>query len=1141
MPNISDFEKALFGCRLAKASGGIRSLSCAVGFMIVLTPAICLGQSAVGGTMTGHVRGPGGVSVPGATVQVTELKTGERKVTWTDEAGNYTLAGISPGTYRLETSLVGFRTDVRQPVPVTSDRVLKVNVALVLALPEEQASVAKPDRSGSPSGSSNFQNLPEEIRARLRNLGTEGNLPASTMGGEDTNIRVPDASAVSGTPQGEVPSVEGDPSASAANSFLLSGGVGRGAPTPGDEEGRWRQRIEEFRRSREMSDVPGFGGPAGAGGPMGPGMQQAVVFLAGGGGDWARRRAQINRVRGSVSEEYSNSALNARPYPLNVPQSSQIASYREQFGVTIGGPLVIPKIYQGRDKTSFFVHYNLSRSRNPFDSFSTVPTVAERAGDFSQAVISSGPLAGTVPTLFDPGSGGRGGTRSPFPNNQIPAAKFDPAAAGLLNFVPLPNLPGGVQNFHLQRALPSDNDRFMVRIGHQFSRKDSLNVFYFLNSSRSDSVSNFPGLTRHSSLRGQNVNLSETHTFGPQLVNTLMLNFNRNRISTRNPFAFRRDISGELGVQGVSSDPRDWGLPIVQYTNFTGLNDVIPSLTRNQTFRAFEMAIWNRGKHNVRFGGEVRRVQLNTLTDPDARGTFTFSGFTTSDFTREGFPVPGTGFDFADFLLGLPQATSVRFGTSANYFRSWVYSTFVEDDWRASSRWTLNFGLRYEILEPFTEKYGHLSNLVFGEGFSSATVVTGQSPGTFPRSLVRSDLNNLAPRVGLAFRPWTQHKLVLRAGYSVFHDGSIYQRLVPNLANQPPFAQASTLLTTPLRVLTLEQGFPEVAPGVARNTFAVNPDFRTPYAQTWNFGIEDEVARDLILSVGYVGTKGTKLDLLLAPNRAAPGSPLTTQDRLQLSSALQFTYETSGAASIYHGLQVALRRQFHRGFSMSGNYTFSKSIDDAASVGGAGRTVAQDNLDLRAERGLSVFDVRHRLMVHHSYEFPFGERKRYLSHGGGPARVFGNWQIGGTTMLQSGTPFTARVLGNLSNNSGTGSSFSERADASGLPVGLPGFEQTTVRYFDTQAFTLPAPGRFGNAGRNTIPGPRTINFDMSLGKSVTISREKSVRADFRVEAHNVFNTPSFDRLATVVNAQDFGRVTGVKSMRSLNFSMRLRF
>jgi hypothetical protein len=357
--------------------------------------------------------------------------------------------------------------------------------------------------------------------------------------------------------------------------------------------------------------------------------------------------------------------------------------------------------------------------------------------------------------------------------------------------------------------------------------------------------------------------------------------------------------------------------------------------------------------------------------------------------------------------------------------------------------------------------------------------------------------------------------------------------LTPNLANQPPFAQASTLTTSPLQVLTLGNGFPAINPTIASNTYAVDPNFRTPYGQTWNFSVEDEIARDWILSLGYVGTKGTKLDLLTGPNLVTAGS-------LSVKNAQQFTYESSGASSIYNGLRAELIRQFHGGLSLDAQYIYSKSLDDAASVGGAGRVVAQNWQDLHSEWGLSSFDVRQRLTFRHAYELPFGERKRFLNHGGPAAAVLGDWRIMGNATIQSGEPLTARILGNLSASGGTGAYQSLRADATGQSVSLPASERTTREYFNTAAFTVPATG-FGNAGRNTIPGPSSARYDLSLSRFMTFSRERGVRANFRIAANNVFNTPSFTGLSTVVNSSTFGRVTSVGSMRTLTLSMRLNF
>jgi len=1080
------------------------------------------------GTLAVVVRGPGEVPVPGATVTLTENTTGERKQTWTDQNGHCTLAAVKPGIYKLEVSLVGFQSEARESVTVRASEASRVSLAMRMATSAKASQETRTEKTQAPS---NPETFPEPDRTDAHHPPTDtGMTPGETgeeaAGSSAGSVRFSEGAHTAGTSPAEDSSSSGDSepafadaSASAENSFLLSGGVGQ-APTPGGRGARTQEPREIQKALKRTPGAAGFGGGD---------------KLSGGGGGFPTAGAkylQINRVRGNIVEQYSNSAYNARPYALNAAPAPQIRHHQERLAASIGGPLSIPRIYNGKDKTSFFLHYQLQRGRNPFSSYSTVPTPAERSGDFSQAVIPSGLNAGTVPVVYDPLSN-PAGPRTPFTGNLIPTSRFSNAAVGLLRYIPPPNLPGTVQNFRLQESLPANSDRAIVRIDRRISNKDNLTANYFFNSARVTAVSSFAELTQSTSTRSQNLNLGDTHTFSPRVVNTVTAIFNRQRSEVLNPFAFTQNVSSQLGIQGISQDPIDWGLPLTLFTNYTGLNDVIPSLTRNQTLRLLDSILWNRGKHNVRFGGEVRRVQINTSIDPDARGTFDFTGYSTSDFTPKGRPVTGTGFDFADFLLGLPQVTSERFGIRSNYLRSWVYAGFAQDDWRATSRLTFNFGLRYEYFPRFTEKYGHLSDYLLGPGFSSVSVVTSQASGGLPVSLIKRDPYLFAPRSGLAFRPWLQHSFVLRAGYGLFYDGSIYRRLVPNLVDQPPFAQAATLITRPTQVLTLENGFPSIEPASGKNTYAVDPNFRVPYGQTWNLTLEDRIFRDVILSVGYVGTKGTKLDLLLAPNEAITGQPAL--------KGLQFRYETDGATSIYHALQVSLRRQFHNGLALGAHYAYSKSIDNAASIGGAGGAVAQDLYNLEAERGLSVFDMRHRLLVNWNYEFPFGRRRRWLNRGGRLAGVLGDWQISGFGQVQSGTPFTAQLLGNQSINASGAAFFSERADSTGDPVGLPAPDRTTLRYFNTGAFVLPPPGTFGSAGRNTIPGPGLINFNMSLDRFVTLSREKGRRLDFRISANNVFNSPNYSGLATVVNAATFGRVTSVKSMRTLDLFVRLRF
>ncbi len=341
----------------------------------------------------------------------------------------------------------------------------------------------------------------------------------------------------------------------------------------------------------------------------------------------------MNRIRGNFTEQYTNSAFDAHPFPLNVAESPRIPSYSETFGFSLGGPLVIPHVYRGGNKTNWFASYNFTRGRTGLDSFSTVPTAGERAGNFSDTVISSGASAGTVPTIYDPLSSATG-ARTAFAGNLIPTARLNSAAIGLLPYIPLPNLPGEVQNFHLQAPLPTATDRVIGRIGQQINAKNSLNVMYYFSSARSQSIASFPDLKSHTTVLGQNVSVGESHTFNPHLVNSWNLNFNRQRTTLLNAFAFQQDIAAELGITGVSTNPFDWGIPAIGFTNFGGLSDPLPSISRPQTVRTNDTLIWSHGKHNIHLGGELRRVQQNTETDPNARGTFSFTGYSTSNFSN---------------------------------------------------------------------------------------------------------------------------------------------------------------------------------------------------------------------------------------------------------------------------------------------------------------------------------------------------------------------------------------------------------------------------------------------------------------------------------------------------------------------------
>ncbi len=1139
-------------------------------------------RASSGGSIAGKIVGPGQVAVPGARVILFNIRTRARKETWSDTAGSYLFNDVPPGQYRLIVMLVGFRPSLLGPVEVTTGKPASLDATLALAQPGEPTgfgnfgrgragagqgnSASTASRPGQPGTRSRAGQGAQQGQYAQRGGGAArgqfnpqgamnsgaGNDLSSIMAGADegggatgAGLRFSGAAGGEGTgEQGDNGAAEaGGGAAGAGNSFVLTGQtVDASAPA--------------MRRGGRGRFI--FGG-----GPGGPGGQAGVPFGGEGGGGrvfffGGMRRPGVNRLRGNFFDSYTNAAFDARPYALNTPPQPKEPFYNERVGFNVGGPLIIPKIYNGGNKTSFFINYNTTRATTPENLLASVPTQAERQGDFSNTLITAGPGAGTMPVIYQPSAGL--GPRTPFPNNVIPSAMLNSASLGLLKYVPPPNLPGQVQNYHVQLSLPTQSQMIMGRIDHQISNKDNLAVMYFYDSSHANGVTGYQDITSTTTTRRQNLSVTETHNFGPRMINNAAFNFNRSRNFTTNPFALNQNIAGALGIQGVSADPLDWGLPSIGFTNFSGLSDANPSLTRDQTFRFDDFLFYNLGKHNFQIGGEISKIQLNSLTNPSAEGTFSFTGYSTSNFTAQGAPVAGSGYDFADFLLGLPQTTSEQFGIPANYLRSSRYSLYGNDDWRTTNHLTLDLGGRWEYAAPFTEKYGHLSDLTLGPGFSTAGVVTGRNPGNLPASLLHGHPYNVTPRVGIAYRPWITHSLVVRAGYGIFYDESVYQSLVQDLVNQAPFATTSILVTNPAQVLTLQNGFPALSSSTVRNTFAVDPNFLTPYAQSWNVMLEQDLSQSYVLSAAYIGTRGTHLNLLIAPNIAVTGT-----GQVLVTNALPFEYDTSGASSLYNGLRITLRHFSRRNFSFFLNYTYSKAEDNASSVGGrassggffrfgggsAGSAIVaavsplppvQNPFNLAAEWALSGFNPTHELRAFSRYQLPFGDREPFLNHGGPLARVLGNWSLSDITSYGSGNPYTAFVAGNASNNvNGLAPFGGLRADATGLPVTLGESQRSTLDYFNTAAFAVPPAGEFGNAGRNTIPGLPSLNFNIGLDRDITISRERNMRLNLRVATNNTFNIVNFTSLSTVINSNTFGRISGVGSMRTVTLSLRFRF
>jgi hypothetical protein len=1150
-----------------------RRLRCALVICALLISCALRAQTL--NTIQGKVVDAKGTAIPAATVRLFAAAPGPPLETLSDLDGSFSFADLPGGAYRVEVEMTGFQKLTKEGVDPENEASRKLTLGLQRPQPQEAqrptGGGGRPMNQSLPSGprNGNAQAFREIDLAGMP--GMEGVQTPSGTSVSDTETGAPrqdnsDLLVISGSSSASVDAGDwNDPQfrdrirqmaeGMGFGGFMGPGGQGPGGLGPGGQEGvpgmiqLGGDRGGGFGGGRGGPGGMGGGGPMGGGEPMGGGGRGGGGFMGGGPGGFRGRGVNQPKINGSINSTYANSFFNARPYSLTGQELNTALRINNSFGAQVGG--VLP---WGSKSTSasgggrgrggaqqpgmWFVSYQGSRNRNPFSVFTTVPTELERSGDFSQTSLHAGPLAGQPVVLYDPASS----SPSVFAGAKIPAARINPAAAALLKYIPLPNLPGSVQNYTQQRGLVSTSDSVSARVSTRVSAKDTVSANYSISMGDSVASQIFPGLDSDRTNRSQNMGINGTHRFQPRFMLNYRITFSRVRNLSSNPFSFTNDVAGQLGITGISRDPINFGIPTLSFTNYGTLSLGNPSLNRTQTITYGGGFNKIGSKHSFQGGADLSFNQRNTQSDPNARGTFNFSGFATSAFDKSGHPLAGTGYDFADFLLGLPYQDTRRYGSSNNYLRNRSYSVYFQDNWRVRSNLTINFGLRYEYIMPYYELYNHIVTLDVAPDFTAVAQVfptqVGPYSGSFPRSLVNGDKNNFGPRIGIAWKPKASSKWVFRTGYAVFYNPSAYSYIVSQLVGQPPFAVNQNVLTTLANPLTLQNGFPTQPSVTILNSYAVDPNYKIGYIQAWNLNIQTQLFKLYTLELGYSGTKGTGLDILRSPNRAPSGS---TQNNLEISNAGIFTYQQSGANSVLHSGQVRVTRRFSHGFRLVSSYTLSKSLDNASSIGGGNITVVQDDHNIYAERSLSSFNQTHRFDNNFSYELPIGERRKYFSNASPfVQKLIAGWNLDGSYQLHSGQPITARLLGNVSNNSGTGATASERPDSTGASPNLSGSDRTTGRFFNTAAFAIPQPGKFGNAGRNTITGPGSNLLNLSLRKTFRLD-ENNRSAALSWNINNALNHPNWGGVSTVVNALHFGQVTSAGGMRTMTFNLRISY
>ena len=1020
-------------------------------------------------------------TIPGAQIQFLNENTGQVRTVASGIDGEFAASQLPAGTYRLEVELAGYRKHI-QRVELQINHVLRLDISLQVGPLTEEIVVSAPN--------SLLRKESAALGTVIENHFVSG-LPLDGRNFLELSLLVP--GAVPAAP-GSAASVRGDfafnvnGGREGANNFLLDGAYNIDPKLNTFAIQPPVDAIQEFEVLSGTYDAS-FGRNGGA---------QVNVILNSGS----------NLFHGTIYEFHRNGILDARNF--FAPSGEPAPPYRRnQFGFSLGGPIV-------KNQTFFFADYEGSRVDEGVTRVTNVPTLEERSGDFSQSLF---------PKPNDPF------TAQAFPGGRIPAERLNPVGLAMANLYPEPNRSTPFQNYVSSPSLRDRTDQFDLRLDH--SIVDFGDLFFRYSFGDRDlfepisgpTFSAIPGFGTDIPRRAQNIVGSHTLVMSPNFVNQTRSAFNR--VSSG---AFqeniRNNINNSIGLPELSANPRDFGLSFTTVSGFSPLGDEFnnPQHSTTNTFQIVDHATYAHGRHLLKFGFEFRAVQQNAFRDVQSRGFLTFSD-------QAGI----SGNALADLLLGFPFLSGGGRLDNHQHLRTESHNFFLHDSYRAAPSLTFSAGIRYEQNSPPVDTKDRAN--IYDSNSRSLVQVGTQG---IPRSGYKADRNNWAPRLGLAWALGSEKTTVLRAGYGVYFDQS---SLAPGegLYFNAPFFDFRLFFSLPGLPLTLNDPFPSFFPvSLPMGALSFQPDLRTTYMQHWNLGWQQQLGQNRIFEAAYVGSKGTKL-LTARDINQPPPSP----QQPNLRPVLQFddiNLLESRANSTYHGLQLRFHQRLNSGFSILSSYTWSKSLDDASNFfSSAGDSnFPQDSFNVRAERGRSNFDVRHRLSVSYSYQLPVGRDRRLLGNAGWISSLLTGWQTFGILTLQSGRPFTVMLLPEI-DNSNTGRSilgfgYNDRPDL----VGDPQLSDSDPdRWLNAGAFAIPPRGNFGSSGRNVVDGPGFQNLNASLVKHSDIGKDLDL--EFRFEVFNLFNRPNFNLPDIFLGSPTFGRIMSAQNPRHIQFGLKVLF
>jgi hypothetical protein len=1047
----------------------ISSFLCLGLFLATNASAQLASQTALVGTVTDS----GNLVVPGAQVVAVNVGTKDTYEATTNADGYYNIQFVRTGTYDITVTVSGFQTFKANGVEVANNQVVRTNAVMKVGGLSEQVNV--------------------EAKAQV--LNTDSAVVSETIGKRaivDLPLSGRNVWALAST----TPGVLGGLNSDIGLSF-------RGA---GQREIQNSLSLDGINSSSNLLAATSMR-------PIADAVEEVQVQTGSTSAEYGSylgvhinvvTKSGTNGLHGSISHFFQDDALDSRGYFENraLPKN---ARRRNQFAMQVDGPVVLPKLYDGHNKTFFMGAYEGVRSDAFSTPFNSVPTMLMRQGNFSEiSTAIKNPLTGQT-----------------FPGNIIPLAQLSPVAVKLLEYYPAPNRTGtapGVNNLQSQSATRDENDQVLARVDQNLGNKARLSVRYNWYDTYNSVIGAIPvqGITQPRV--NKNTLFSYTHSLRPNLHNDFRIGYHRIDFDTLNHFGVNNipSAGADLGIPGFDGDVRfkNPGLPSINVSNFSGLGSAGSNWYQfDTTFQVSNVMAYARGAHNLRSGFDLRRMATGRRAANDPRGRFDFTGVM-------------SGYSVADFMLGLPRTVITPADQIQGHVGGWRNGFFVNDVWQASRNLTLSLGLRYELNTP-VQTYAGLATML-DEDF--LTII----PSTLPsKGFKFHNPNNkdFAPRLGATYR--LGQKTVLRAGFGIYYNPNQMNSFT-FLTNNPPLAAASTY-TSDTTNPNLSFSQPTGGPVTVAIPDMISPTRDLPNARKdqWSFDVQHELFAGASLDLQYVGSHTQHLDRSFFNNTPQPGAG-AVDPRRPTQKFKSRRIIANDLIADYDAVSIILRKRMRHGLQADAHYTWSKTRDMGTHSNGGGQTM--NNYDIWADYGPAAWDIPHRFVASYIYDVPF------LKDSTQPILKYAvaGWQIGGVTTIQSGTPINITLNGDPAN---IGIGGLQRPNLVGAVPSLScqplANSLELVSCFDSSAFQAPPPFTFGNAPRNLLRGPKSVSTDLSLMKSFPIGG--SARFQFRAELFNVFNNVNYGNPNATFGTANFGRISSAGGMRQIQLGGKIFF